>query len=207
MATRRYEQRLRAQGAEETRRRILDAVDERLREAPTEPVSVDRLARMAGVARSTVYLIFGSRSGLFEAFAEHLWGRAGFDRLVENVALPATRENILGNVRIGSEIWAADRDVFRALYSMSQLDPDAVGGAIQLWEERRARGMTAQAGRMAYDGLLRPGMTQEQAAHLLWVYTSFDVFDLLYAGRGMSVDEVADVLVDMYERSVLAPPS
>ena len=207
MATRRYEQRLRAQGAEETRQRILEAVDERLREAPTEPVSVDRIARMAGVARSTVYLVFGSRGGLFEAFADHLWERAGFDRLVENVALPATRENILRNVRIGSEMWAADRDVFRALYSMSQIDPDAVGGAIQVWEERRARGMTAQAGRLAYDGLLRPELTQEEAAHLLWVYTSFDVFDLLYTGRRMSVDQVNDVIVDMYERSVLAPPS
>lgn len=207
MATRRYEQRLRAQGAEETRQRILEAVEERLRDAPTEPVSVDRIARMAGVARSTVYTVFGSRSGLFEAFADRLWERAGFDRLVENVALPATRENILQNARIGSEMWAADRAVFRALYSMSQIDPDAVGGAITVWEERRARGMTAQAGRMAYDGLLRPGLTQDEAAHLLWVYTSFDVFDLLYTGRGMSVDQVNAVIVDMYERSVLAPPS
>ena len=207
MATRRYEQRLRAQGAEETRQRILEAVDQRLREAPTEPVSVGRIARMAGVARSTVYTVFGSRSGLFEAFADHLWERAGFDRLVENVALPATRENILQNARIGSEMWAADRDVFRALYSMSQIDPDAVGGAITVWEERRARGMTAQAGRLAYDGLLRPGLTQDAAAHLLWVYTSFDVFDLLYTGRGMSVDQVTDALVEMYETSVLAPPT
>ena len=35
MAKRRYEQRLRAEAAEETRRRILDAVYERLREAPS----------------------------------------------------------------------------------------------------------------------------------------------------------------------------
>ena len=41
VATRRYEQRLRAQAAEETRRRVLDAVYEGLREAPARPVSVD----------------------------------------------------------------------------------------------------------------------------------------------------------------------
>jgi transcriptional regulator GlxA family with amidase domain len=53
MATRRYEQRRRAQTAEETRRRVLEAVYEQLREAPAQPVSVDRIARTAGVARST----------------------------------------------------------------------------------------------------------------------------------------------------------
>ena len=204
MATRKYEQRLRAQGAEETRQRILAAVDERLRDAPTEPVSVERIARMAGVARSTVYLVFGSRGGLFEAFAEELYGRAGFDRLVENVALPGTRENTFRSLTIGSEIWAADRDVFRALYSMSQLDPDAVGGAIEVWEARRSRGMIAQAERLARDGMLRPGLTPEDAAHLIWVYTSFDVFDLLYTGRGLSVSQVNDALIDMYDRTILA---
>ena len=78
MATRRYEQRLRAQPADETRRRVLDAVYDRLRAAPAQPVSVDRIARAAGVARSTVYLIFGSRAGLFDAFAADLLERGGF---------------------------------------------------------------------------------------------------------------------------------
>ena len=39
--------------------RIIDAVLARLRAAPAEPVSIERVARMAGVARSTVYAIFG----------------------------------------------------------------------------------------------------------------------------------------------------
>ena len=63
MSPRKYEQRVRAEAADETRRRILDAVYERLRAAPSEPVALDRVARRAGVARSTVYLIFGSRGG------------------------------------------------------------------------------------------------------------------------------------------------
>jgi AcrR family transcriptional regulator len=206
MPTRKYEQRVRAQGAEATRERILAAVYERISEAPTEPLSVDRVARKAGVARSTVYLVFGSRSGLFDAFAAHLWERAGFDRLVENVARPIGRENLRGNVRIGVEMYAAHRDVFNALYSMSRIDPEAVGGAIQRWEERRSRGMTAQAGRLAYEGMLRAGLSPEDAAHLIWVYTSFDAFDLLYTGRGMTVEETAQLLIDMYDRTVLAEP-
>ena len=59
MATRKYEQRLRAEAAEETRRSILDAVYDRLRRAPSTPVSVEQVARTAGVSRSTVYLVYG----------------------------------------------------------------------------------------------------------------------------------------------------
>ena len=204
MGTRKYEQRLRAEAAEETRQRILDAVYERLRDAPTEQVSVDRIARMAGVARSTVYLIFGSRSGLFDAFADHLWERAGFDRLVEVVARPDARANLRDAMRVGTELWAADRDVFNALYGMSQLDPEAVGGAIQRWEDRRARGMTAQAGRHAHQGTLRADVTPEHFAHVMWVLTSFAAFDQLYTGQGLSVEETGDTLIAMAERSLLA---
>ena len=204
MGTRKYEQRLRAEAAEETRQRVLDAVYERLRDAPTEQVSVDRIARMAGVARSTVYLIFESRSGLFHAFADRLYERAGFDRLVQVVARPSARDNLRDSLQVGTEIWAADRDVFNALYGMSQLDPDAVGGAIERWEERRARGMTAQAGRHEHEGTLRAGVTAEYAAHMMWVLTSFPAFDLLYTGRGLSVDETAKTLITMAERSLFA---
>jgi len=67
VTTRKYEQRLRAEGAEETRRRILDALSERLCEAPSEPVNLEEVARMAGVVRPTIYAVFGSRAGLFSA--------------------------------------------------------------------------------------------------------------------------------------------
>jgi hypothetical protein len=60
------------------------------------------------------------------------------------------------------------------------------------------------ARRLARHGLLREGLTAKRAADRLWVLTSFDAFDLLYGGRGLSADEVASVLVDVAERTVLA---
>lgn len=204
MATRKYEQRLRAEAAEETRRRILDAVEQRLREAPAKPVSVDRVARDAGVSRSTVYLIFGSRGGLFDAFARDQLDRGGFGRVVEAVSHPDAREHLRGGLRGGVHAFANHRDVARALYSMAELDADAVGGAIQRIERRRARGMAHLAGRLEEQGLLRPDVSAEQAAHLLWLLASFDAFDLLYTGRGMTADEVADTMIATAERSLLA---
>jgi AcrR family transcriptional regulator len=204
MATRRYEQRLRAQSAEETRRRVLDAVYDQLREAPAQPVSVERIARTAGVARSTVYASFGSRAGLFDAFAADLLERGGFRRVLDAVADPDPRVTVRAGITGGVHTFAAHRDVFRALISMAELDPDAVGGAMQRSEQRRAKGMMWLARRLARDGALRERLTVNQAADQLWVLTSFDAFDLLYNGRGRSARAVAGVLVDMADRSVLS---
>jgi hypothetical protein len=112
------------------------------------------------------------------------------------------RDGITGGVHT----FAAHRDVFRALVSMAELDPDAVGGAMQRMDGRRAKGMMRLARRLVRHGLVREGLTAKKAADRLWILTSFDAFDLLYAGRGMAADEVARVLVDMAERSVLAAP-
>jgi AcrR family transcriptional regulator len=203
VGTRRYEQRLRAEAAEETRRRILDAVYARLREAPSQPVSVERIARMAGVARSTVYLIFGSRAGLFDALAQDLMDRAGYAELIEAVQHPDAREHMRGGIAAGARLFANERDVLRALYSMSLLDEEAVGDAIRRSEANRSRGMQRLAGVLDEQGHLRDGLTAADAAHLLWVQTSFDAFDLLYTGRELPLDEVIRLLVEGAERAVL----
>jgi AcrR family transcriptional regulator len=202
MTTRRYEQRLRAESAEATRARILDAVYERVRATPTRPVSVEEIARAARVARSTVYQVFGSRAGLFDALALDVLHRGGFERVTAAVAHPDAREHLRGGIRGGMRAFAVDRDVYRVLFSTAPLDPEATGGAVQRMEERRAGGMAYLAQRLADQGLLRSDVTVERAADLLWVLTSFDSFDLLYTGRGLPVDELAGVLVDTAERTL-----
>jgi AcrR family transcriptional regulator len=202
MATRKYEQRLRAEAAEETRRRILDAVYDRLREAPGQPVSVDQVARAARVARSTVYLIFGSRAGLFDAVALDVLQRGGFERVTAAVAHPDAREHLRLGIRAGMETYAAYRDVHRVLFSTAALDPEATAGAMQRADAGRAGGMAYLAQRLAEQDQLRPDVTVDDAAHILYLITSFDAFDQLYSGRGLPVDEVARLLVATAERAV-----
>ncbi|MER5208685.1 TetR/AcrR family transcriptional regulator [Streptomyces sp. NPDC002825] len=203
MANRKYEQRLRAQAAEETRRRILDALYEQLRSAPSEPVSVDRIARAAGVSRSTVYLVFGTRAGLFDALGADLLHRGGFEGMVRAVLQPDAVEGLRGGIRGNVSMYAAHRDVLRALYSMAQLDADAVGGAVQRLEKGRAAGMNDLAQRLAEQGALRAEVTADEAATLLWLLSGFDSFDLLHTGRSLTPDEVAKTLVTTAERALL----
>jgi AcrR family transcriptional regulator len=200
--TRTYEQKARAESAAETRRRILDGVYECLREEPSTPPSVGEIARRAGVARSTVYLVFGSRAGLFDAFAQELWQRSGLPNLQEAVNVPDAREGILGGIRAGVDIFAADRDVFNALFAMTKLDPDAVGGAVERIEGRRAEGMAWGSRRLARQKQLKPGVSASRAAHVLWLVASFDAFDLLYTGRRLSAPETGRILADTFENAV-----
>jgi hypothetical protein len=49
---------------------------------------------------------------------------------VDAVADPDARRHLRGGIAAGVRVFAAHRDVFRALFSMAVLDADAVGGAI-----------------------------------------------------------------------------
>jgi AcrR family transcriptional regulator len=204
VSTRHYEQRARAEEAEKTRRRILDAVVTRLRAAPSEPVSVERIAEMAGVARSTVYAIFGSRAGLFDAVGQDLGERLGYRRLVEASHHPNAREAFRGGMRAASEMLAGERDIWRALHSMAKLDEEAVGGVVARREEERAAAMARIAAQLHEQGHLRPGVSAEEANDILWVISSFESFDLLYSGRGLPLDIVVERLTATAERALLS---
>jgi AcrR family transcriptional regulator len=202
---RRYEQQLRAETAEETRRRILDAVAQRLRDAPAEPLSLDQVAKLARVARSTIYLIFGSRAGLFDAFTEYLAASTGLARLTEAVANPDARKHLREGIAAGCRMYTEDLVVYRVLFAMNHLDPASVGGAVERMEQRRAGGMAYLARRLAEDSVLRDDVTIEQAMDLLWVVCSFETFDALYTDRGMSLDEAVQLIAWTAEQSLCRP--
>jgi AcrR family transcriptional regulator len=206
MTVRPYEQRARAEEAARTRMRIIDVVFDRLRTAPAEPIAIDRIARAAGVARSTVYAIFGSRAGLFDAVGRELVARSGYATLVDAKHQPDARDHLRAGFRASGEMLAAERDIHRALRSMAQLDEQAVGGVVSRMDAERSAGMARLVGRLAEQGVLREGLGAEDAERVLWVLTSFESFDLLYTGRGLSTDRATEILIDTAERALYAEP-
>jgi len=205
MSKRRYHQSARADAAAETRRQILDTLYERLREAPLEPVSVDQIARHAGVSRSTIYLVFGSRSGLYDALTERLIQGAGYDQIAEATRHPDARETLRGGLEGGVRMYAAHHEVLRVLYATGKLDPDGAGRAIARGEQKRSDSMGWVADRLHEQGHLRRDVTPADAAHTIWLLASFDAYDLLASGRELRPDDVARILRETAERALLAP--
>jgi AcrR family transcriptional regulator len=206
MTARSYEQRARADEAARTRLRIIEAVFAHLRQTPAERIAIDRVAEAAGVARSTVYATFGSRAGLFDAVGRELAERSGYARLLDAKHQPDARDYFRAGVRAASEMLAANRDIYRALRSMAQLDPQAVGGVVTRMDEERATAMARLAGRLAEQGVLRDGLSTEDAAHVLWMLSSFESFDSLYTGRGLSTDRTVELLIETAERTLYEEP-
>ncbi len=204
MTKRKYEQRLRAESASHTRERILDALRERMTRDPSGGISLEAVAEEAGVARSTVYAIFGSRAGLFDALASHLVGRAEYERLLEVTRGPDPTVALREGIRAGVDLFVSEYEVNRALYSLARLGDEAVAAAIGRREQERTAGMAGMARRLAARGHLRKGVGATRAAHLLWVLTAFDTFDLLWSGRGLDADAISDLLFETAERTLLA---
>jgi hypothetical protein len=102
-------------------------------------------------------------------------------------------------------VYAEERDVARALYSMAQLNPEAVGGAYDVIDHGRAEGLLHLATRLRDQGQLRPDVTPEEAADYLWVITGFDTFDQLCTARGLDRARVAERLVALAERTLCRP--
>lgn len=71
-ARRSYRQSARADAAEATGRRILDAFQEALRDHWLEDITLDRVAAAAGVTVQTVIRRFGGKDGLLKAVREHM---------------------------------------------------------------------------------------------------------------------------------------
>ena len=187
-----YEQRQRAESADETRRRILDAVVSGCGEAPSQAVSIDQVARIAGVARSTVYLIFGSRAGLFDAVARDLLDRSGFERVVRAVADPDARATLRRGIRGGAhDVRGRPRRVPRALLDGAARPRRRRGRhparrAAPGRRHGRSRPAARRAGRAPPGrhrrGRRRPALGADQLRQLR----------LLLTGRGLSAEAAAE---------------
>jgi AcrR family transcriptional regulator len=181
----------RRQAADQTRARIVAAAREALGGEPFAGFAVDTVARLAGVARMTVYYQFGSRSGLLEALFDDLAARGGMGRLPEAFGSPDPVLAMARFVAAFCGLWASDRLVIRRLQALMVLDPDLQAASREEWRRHGARVIL---GRLA-DRLGRPAPDDMDAAvDLLHSLTSFATYDAL-AGADRGPEEVAALLV------------
>jgi AcrR family transcriptional regulator len=110
--SRAYHSELRAEQAEETRSRILDAAL-RVMAAGLASLSIPAVAREAGVSVPTVYRHFGTKADLLAEMYPHAARRAGLDRVPD----PSTVGDVKGAVRAVIERIDALDDVSRAAFA------------------------------------------------------------------------------------------
>lgn len=188
-----YRSDLRAEQAEATRARILDATI-RVIARGLPYVSVPAVAREAGVSVPTVYRHFATKRDLLAAVYPHSVRGSGLDELVR----PRSLDELLGGLRTYFERTDSLGDLAR----VAMASPGS--------EEVRALNMPerlAMFRRIADSVVPKPSeANSDRIARLLVILTASSALRLWRDQLGSSVDEVADD-VDWVIRAVIASAS
>jgi len=165
----------RAAAAAETRARLIEAAQRLLEDGPAQ-MSMEAVAKTAGVTRLTVYKQFGSRRGLLEAVFDDNARRFGMIRMAEAVGQADVRLGLRKAIECLCEFWGSHPS-FARLHDAAASDPE-FAEALALRNERRRWVINSLLARL-------PGAdrARQDASDLLFGMTSMAMFRQLSATR------------------------
>jgi TetR/AcrR family transcriptional regulator, regulator of autoinduction and epiphytic fitness len=181
--------------ARQTRQRILEAAADLFAEQGYAATTIQQIAERADVAWQTVYSVFGTKAAVLSAV---------FDVAVagDDEPVPVAERQFVQAIR--DAVDPADKAAIFARHLrdsaartagvMSVIDAAAATDAdiAELWRTLVAqgvRGMTLAATGFRDQGVLRPDLTVERAADILWLYVGPWAYRVLVAERGWTLDE------------------
>lgn len=181
--SREYDSSARRRQAEANRQAILDAAHEQFLTHGYAATRVPAIARAAGVSTETVYKAFGPKHALVRALWERgLEGRQPVpapersDRLIATEQDPRTV--LAGWARFSMELSPEGSPIVLLIRDAAAHDPDMTALLTEVEQQRRDR-MHHNAERLAARGWLKPGLTVDRAADILWTYSSAELYELL----------------------------
>jgi AcrR family transcriptional regulator len=179
---------------EATRARIVAAARDLLSAGyGVSGLSVDAVARLADVARMTVYHQFGSKRGLYEAIADDLAVRAQIgERIGAAFRHPDALSTLDAFVGAFAHFWTVDRIIIRRLQGIAVLDLEIERGEIAR-NERRRQGLRVVVERVAAQYGTPSSDVLDETVAILHTLTSFATFDNLAGTEGTPVEVVSIV--------------
>jgi AcrR family transcriptional regulator len=181
MSTRVYASPAREAAAAQKKARVVAAATALLRsQGSVTAVSLDAVARAAGVTRLTVYNQFGSRKGLLEAVLDQVASDAGMHRIGDLMANADPHDALQRLIDLVCHAWAFDDSMAR-LHAAAQIDPEFADAVSKRIERRRAA-LRVLVNRMSAHEPMGDA-AKSDLVDLLFALTSFEVFEALRAGR------------------------
>lgn len=179
---------------EETRERVIAAARQLLATS-SSPVgfSIDAVAKVADVARMTVYYQFGSKAGLLEALFDDLAAKGGMQSLATAFQKPDPLDGLDAFIGVFCRFWASDQVIFRRLRALATLDPE-LEQTLAARERGAHQGIRVLLEKVRTATGKRRESETDRVAALLVTLTSFQTFDSLQTQLGIDVDQVAGIL-------------
>jgi AcrR family transcriptional regulator len=174
--------------AADTNARIVAAASRHLRSPHgLKHLSLEAVAKEAGVSRLTVYNQFGSRRGLFEAVFDDRARRGGLQHIPAAMDEPDPRMALQRVVAIFCQFWYFNRKLLGHILAAGVADPQ-LEQSMRARNERRRKLLAVLVNRLNDAGAV-PTANLEETVDVLFVLTSHAVFAGL-ASSGRSVETV-----------------
>jgi AcrR family transcriptional regulator len=181
---------------------LLDALEELLGQQPISRISVDRIARAAGLTRTAFYFYFASKEGALRRLVERavaaIWEVP--DSWLMGEGDP--HEGLERALAAAVEAWAKHGAVFAAVAETAAQDADFWG----FWREQLDGFIDAVTKRVEADradGLTREGIDPRALAEALcWMNERYLYVSLARDDNGRSPAEVQRVLLDLWRRAI-----
>jgi AcrR family transcriptional regulator len=208
-STRRYHSPRRREGAEATRRRLLDAAHRLFTERGYAATTLPAIAAEAGVSTPTVTAVFHTKPALLQALIQ---STVRGDAAPQPLALrPSWREMLdesdparqlalhAANVR---RIHEQTTDIFEIVRGAATADPELAALRQELGN-RRLGDIRAVAESLHQKDALCVGMEVAEATDLLWALGSAEMFRMLVVDRSWPPDRYERRLTRLFQEALL----
>jgi AcrR family transcriptional regulator len=187
-AKRRYDSSGRRERARQTREQITDVARDMFLSSGYADTTVAAIAVAARVSVETIYKGFGGKPGLVRAIVDK--GLAGEGPIPAEQRSDQIRDTEPDPRRILSAWGAFTAELAPRVVPVLTLarvaaasDPE-ISALLDEISAARLERMSVNARGLLQAGHLRPGITAEQAADIMWVYSSQELYELLVIRRG-----------------------
>jgi AcrR family transcriptional regulator len=174
-----YHSRARQRQAEETRQRILAAARELFESHGYAATTLEAIAQIADVSPKTIAAVFGSKRTLLAEVINPDAFSTRVQQLIEEVGAtedPSRRLSLVAQItRQAYEPLASSLELLRTAGAVA---PELADLAQQV-EARRRQNQGRLMASLHEQGVLRSGLSFEEATDVLWALTSYDLYRIL----------------------------
>lgn len=206
---RRYDSSGRRERARQTRGQIIEAARQLFLSGGYSATTVAAVAAAARVSVETIYKGFGGKPGLVRAIVEK--GLAGEGPVPAEQRSDLIRDTEPDPRRILAAWGAFTAELAPRVVPILRLATEAARGDSEVAallddiSAARLERMTVNARGLAEAGHLRPGVSPDQAADVMWAYSSPELYELLVIGRGWPAARYGTFVAEGLTAALLSP--
>ncbi len=194
-----------------TRAAVVEAARTLFLERGYSSTTIEAISEASDTPQATVYRLFSSKLGILKAVLDVSIG--GDDQAVAMLERPNVqalladgdpRNQLAGFAAMLRDLMTRAAPVHRILADAARSDADAAALLAEIAQQRH-EGQRRIARSLARSGALRPGIRERDAADVIHVLASPEVYGLLVTDRGWSADRYEKWLKEILIDQLLAP--